>query len=174
MAEFTFGEKITAGKLNEVANSLPELSKYDIWNDSCSYSRYMSKNGYFRLAMHAYTGVPINGGTTHKVTISKMENGIWVDIDEWEHVYQAGNSGGGNTWYVINYGGAGYYSGYYRNDSDAWWNVHSSGDFFCWPYHNDCVKGDFLVYYSGGNPVSGRKLTTTVLNSGMVGTRPNL
>ena len=173
MASFITGELITAEKLNQIANGKGTIDSGRIYNQTVTYYYYMSANGFFRLTMYAYSGVPINGNGYHHVEIYKLMNGAWTRVVDWDHTFKAGSSAYSNTWNISSIGGAGYYYITYTNENTAWWNVHSDGNVQIWPYFNNCVRGDYLVYYqpNSANPVSGTSLTPSILNSGFVGTR---
>lgn len=173
---FTKGELITASKLNEVANGMGMVSSGTFSNDTRTLGPfYFASTGYMTFWQERFVAPPMFAESNSDLTIYKMENGGWRVVAT-DHLFSKWpDSSQSRTYHVTSYGGAGWYQLTATNSRSGTWGDDAKCEIACFPWQNNCVRGDYLVYYdrydNSGNPIPGTLLTAEILNTGRVGTR---
>ena len=179
MASFYKGEKITADKLNQVANSKDELH-YSIEDSGRTIGPYyMPPSGYFRIRLEGQVW-PTIGSSASEIdwTLYRLENSNWVTVNTGHASSQLYNTQD-FTRRASDYGGEGWYRLYIvhrRNHEDNLNMDDADLEVYVFPWRNNSVKGDPLYYFdspdNSGNTIGGQLLTVDLVNSGLVGTKP--
>ena len=173
---FQRGDLITAAKLNEVANSKGMVSSGRFANGDRAIGPYhLPAGGYIWFWQEQWTLPPVNAKSETYITIYKMEDGVFRAVGSDRMISKWPGGAQERTYPVSSYGGAGWYRVVAQNTRYGNWGDDGRCEIACFPWQNDCVKGEYLVYYdnydNSGNPIPGTLLTADVLNSGRVGTR---